>query len=106
MTQQTWHYVCQETDLVDDDVVGMQVAGKDIAFYRMDGEVFASANLCTHGNARLSDGFFDAGQIECPLHQGCFDVRSGKALCAPVTMDLEVYEVRCSEGKVYVSLPS
>lgn len=106
MSEELWHYACQETDLVDDDVVGMQVGGRDVALYRIDGDTFASANLCTHGNARLSDGFLDDGQIECPLHQGCFDVRSGKALCSPVTVDLQIYGVRCSEGKVYVLLPA
>ena len=65
-------------DVPDDDVIGVEVAGRDIALYKVDGSVFATDNLCTHGHARLCDGFLDGHEIECPLHQGRFDVRDGR----------------------------
>jgi nitrite reductase/ring-hydroxylating ferredoxin subunit len=42
--------------------------------------------------------------IECPLHQGRFDVRSGKALSAPVCVDLKTYPVVIKDGRVYLCL--
>ena len=57
---------------------------QEIALYGVDGEVYATDNLCTHGNARLCDGFLMGHEIECPLHQGRFDVRDGRALCSPL----------------------
>ena len=86
------------------DVVGAIVAGKDIAFYEVDGEVFATDNLCTHGAARLSDGFLEDGAIECPLHQGRFDVCTGKALCAPLTEDIKTYPVKIENMRVMLRL--
>jgi naphthalene 1,2-dioxygenase ferredoxin component len=86
------------------DVVGAIVAGKDIAFYEVEGEVFATDNLCTHGAARLSDGFLEGNEIECPLHQGRFDVCTGKAMCAPLTEDIKTYPVKIENMRVMLRL--
>lgn len=87
-----------------DDVIGVEVAGKDLALYRVDDQVFATDNICTHGHARLCDGFLDGHEIECPLHQGKFDIRSGKAMCAPLTDDVRTYPIRIEDGKVFVAI--
>ena len=69
---------CRPTTCPADDVIGVAVAGRDIAIYTVGDAVYATDNLCTHGHARLCDGFLDGHEIECPLHQGKFDVRDGK----------------------------
>ncbi|KAF1021163.1 MAG: Naphthalene 1,2-dioxygenase/salicylate 5-hydroxylase systems, ferredoxin component [Paracidovorax wautersii] len=99
-----WTEVIARDQLPDDDVVGMNVNGRDVALYTVDGEVYASDNLCTHGSARLCDGFLEGHEIECPLHQGRFDVRDGRALCAPLTEGVHVYPVRVAHGRVYLKL--
>lgn len=86
------------------DVIGVNVAGKDIALYEVEGEIFATDNLCTHGAARMSDGFLEGREIECPLHQGRFDVCSGKALCAPLTENIRTYPVRIENLRVMLKL--
>ena len=87
-----------------EDVIAVAVAGKDVALYGVDGQVYATANICTHGQARLCDGFLEGAEIECPLHQGKFDVRTGKAMCAPLTEDIRTYPVKIENGRVFVSL--
>jgi naphthalene 1,2-dioxygenase ferredoxin component len=86
------------------DVVGAMVGGKDIAFYKLEGTVFATDNTCTHGAARLSDGFLEGNEIECPLHQGRFDVCTGKAMCAPLTDDIKTYPVKIENKRVMLRL--
>lgn len=90
--------------LPDEDVIALQVQDRELAFYAVDGQVYVTDNVCTHGHARLSDGFLEGTEIECPLHQGRFDVCSGKAMCAPLTVDLRTYPVRIEDGRVYVNL--
>ena len=99
-----WIDALAQGELPQDDVVGVQVAGRDIALYTVGGEVFATDNLCTHGHARLCDGFLDGHEIECPLHQGKFDVRDGRPLCEPVTEGLRSYPVRIEGGRVFLQL--
>ena len=103
-TTSSWQDAIAVDDVPANDVVAVIVAGKDIAVYSVDGEVFASDNLCTHGHARLCDGFLEGHEIECPLHQGKFDVRSGEPTCAPVTQAIRIYPVRIENGRVYVAV--
>ena len=99
-----WIDVAAQADVPEGDVMGVIVAGKDIALYEVEGEVFATDNICTHGHARLSDGFLEGREIECPLHQGRFDVCTGKALCAPLTEGIKSYAVRIENMRVMLKL--
>lgn len=104
MTEANWIDAADASAIPDDDVIGLQVGGHDLALYKVAGEVFASDNICTHGHARLCDGFLDGYEIECPLHQGKFDVRSGLATCAPVVENVRVYSVHLKGGRVFVQI--
>ena len=91
-------------EVPQDDVIGIVVAGRDIAMYNAGGEIFATDNICTHGHARLCEGFLEGHEIECPLHQGRFDVRTGQPTCAPATEAIRSYPVRIEGGRVWLAL--
>jgi naphthalene 1,2-dioxygenase system ferredoxin subunit len=101
-----WIDVMDQAAVPQADVTAVIVGGKEIALYEVDGEIFATDNLCTHGAARMSDGFLEGREIECPLHQGRFDVCTGKAMCAPLTEDIRVYPVRIDKQRVFVNISS
>lgn len=101
---ENWTDVSAANDVPEDDVVSVDGGGRELALYRVAGQVYATDNLCTHGRARLCDGFLDGFEIECPLHQGRFDIRDGKALCPPVLQALRVYPVKTEAGRVLVDL--
>ena len=104
MSNSNWIDATEEDGVPEDDVIGLQVGGRDIALYKVEGSIFATDNICTHGHARLCDGFLDGYEIECPLHQGKFDVRNGHGTCAPVTEDIRSYPVRIEGGRVFVQM--
>ncbi|MGF6597827.1 naphthalene 1,2-dioxygenase system ferredoxin subunit [Paraburkholderia sp. GAS448] len=101
---QQWTRIIELVAVPNDDVVAVQASGKELAIYGIDGEVFATDNICTHGHARLCDGFLEGHEIECPLHQGRFDIRNGKAMCEPLTEDIKAYPVKIEDGCVFVQL--
>lgn len=101
---ENWIDAAALADVPEGDVMAVQVGGKEIALYEVGGGVFATDNICTHGHARLSDGFLEGREIECPLHQGRFDVCSGKALCAPLTDAIKTYAVRIENLRVMLKL--
>ena len=90
--------------LPDDEVIGVDLDGKSLALYKVEGAVFATDTICTHGHARLCDGFLEGHEIECPLHQGKFDIRDGRALCAPLSEDIKTYPVKIKGNRVFVAL--
>jgi naphthalene 1,2-dioxygenase system ferredoxin subunit len=104
MSTETWTDAMSVGELPSDDVTGVEVAGRDLAIYVVGTEVYATDNLCTHGQARLCDGFLDGHEIECPLHQGKFDVRDGRPLCEPVTEAVRSYPVKVEGGRVFVRI--
>jgi naphthalene 1,2-dioxygenase system ferredoxin subunit len=99
-----WTKVIELEALPTEDVTAVNVGGREIALYSVDGTVYATDNICTHGCARLCDGFLDGHEIECPMHQGKFDVRTGKGTCEPITEDLRAYPVKVEDGGVYIEI--
>ncbi|MEX2374013.1 MAG: non-heme iron oxygenase ferredoxin subunit [Dehalococcoidia bacterium] len=102
----TWTRVARVDDIPEDEMIGVNVDGHKVALYHLEtGEIRATANVCTHEFALLSDGWLEGCEVECPLHSGRFDVRSGRGLCAPVERDLAVYPVEVKAGAIYIALP-
>lgn len=103
---ENWVRVAATSDLSEGQVIGVRAGDRDIALYQLEGgEYRATDNICTHEYAQLSDGWLEGSVIECPLHAGQFDVRTGKGLCAPIEKDLDVFEVRVTGVDLEVKLP-
>ena len=99
-----WHEAVAEPELGDEAAVALNIGTRQIAVCRSGGEVYALDNVCTHQYALLSDGYVEEGCIECPLHQGRFDLKTGAPRGAPVTEPVRVYPVRREGGKIYVDV--
>ena len=99
-----WHEIAGTEALGEDEAMGVTLGERPIALCRSNGEFYALHNVCTHQFALLSDGYVEDGCIECPLHQGRFDLKTGAPRGAPVTEPVRVYPVKTEDGKVYVDL--
>ena len=81
--------------------------GRGVCVVRVGTDVFALEDRCSHAEFPLSDGdMVDDLVIECPLHGARFDLRSGTVLEAPADEPVPTYEVRVSNGAVWVKIPS
>ncbi|WP_102108336.1 non-heme iron oxygenase ferredoxin subunit [Oceaniglobus roseus] len=85
-------------------VTRVDLEGRPLAVYDTPTGIFVSLALCNHGGADLCDGYFDGHVIECPLHQGAFDVRDGRPVSAPVTRPMRTFPARVRDGRVQVRL--
>ena len=99
-----WITAIPAAELSEGDVIGVEIEGQKIAIYLVNGQVYATDNICSHQFALLSDGFLEEHCIECPLHQAQFDIQTGKALNAPATKDIQTYPARIEDGQVQVNL--
>jgi naphthalene 1,2-dioxygenase ferredoxin component len=100
-----WTDMLPAAELHEGEPLECVVAGLRITLFRVGDEAFATDGVCTHGAARLCEGFQEGFAIECPLHQGRFDVRTGQCLAPPVTKNLRVYPTRLTAGRIEVDLP-
>jgi 3-phenylpropionate/trans-cinnamate dioxygenase ferredoxin subunit len=99
-----WVVACSETSLEEGAPFAFRVNSDDLAVCRVGDELFAFANVCTHQEALLSDGYVEDGCIECPLHGGRFDLRTGAAQGSPVSIPIKIYEARLERGQVLVNV--
>src|SRR3954468_9154142 len=100
-----WHEAAALEALAESEAVGVEIAGKQMVLCSIGGDLHALDNVCTHQYALLSDGYVEDGCIECPLHQGRFDLKTGEPFGGPVETPVKVYPVRAEGGKVFVEIP-
>lgn len=105
MTDETgWQDLIEVARLEPGWVTPAKLGRRRFAVYDTPTGIHVSAALCNHGGADLCDGYFDGHMIECPLHQGAFDVRDGRPLGAPATRAMRVFPARIRDGMVQIRL--
>ena len=98
-----WIRVGDVADIDEDDTHPVEIDGRRVCLYNLGGEIFATDGTCTHGDADLSLGMVvDSCLIECPLHEGTFDIRSGRAVGAPCTDPLRCHPVKVEQGVIFL----
>jgi nitrite reductase/ring-hydroxylating ferredoxin subunit len=98
--------VAKITDLQPGEMKYVEVGDEPVCLINLDGEFHAINDVCTHQDASLSDGEIDGDEIECPLHGGAFNIRTGQPTSFPVVTPIEVYKVRVVGDDVQVALTS
>ena len=100
-----WVDACATGDIDADDVIRFDHGGRTFALYHTEnGGFFATDGLCTHEKVHLADGLVMGNIIECPKHNGRFDLRSGEAKGAPVCVNLRTWPVKVEGGRVYIQI--
>jgi nitrite reductase/ring-hydroxylating ferredoxin subunit len=94
MADSDWVRIASEAEVREaGGVLGCSVGGVPLAIYEVDGAFYVTQGECTHGNVSLAEGYLEGCLIECPYHQGLFDVRTGEVMGPPCTVPLRVFEV-------------
>ncbi len=76
-----------------------------VAVFNLDGTFYAVADLCTHGNASMADGYLeDDATVECPLHTARFCLKTGRPKCQPATEPLRVFPVSVEGDDLFVEV--
>ncbi|QIB64116.1 non-heme iron oxygenase ferredoxin subunit [Kineobactrum salinum] len=103
MTSETqvlhWHVIGELADFIEGQPVRRVIDGHEIAIFRVDDNLYALGDRCTHGDASLSEGWVEDGCVECPLHQAKFNLATGAVERRPAKVPVRAYPIR-SEGDV------
>ena len=99
-----WIFVCNESEIEMNDLKRFDYKDKTFCIYKLKGGIYATDGLCTHEEFHLEGGLVMHEEIECPMHQGIFDIKSGKAVSEPACVDLKIYKIKVEENKIYIKL--
>ncbi len=93
--------LCSSTDVPEGEVFQVDLGdGRVLAVYRVDSAVYATDDLCSHGDASLADGEIEDGKIVCPYHLGSFCIRTGEPTGAPCSVPIRTYQVTELAGDI------
>ncbi len=95
--------VIESSKLVEYIPQKVTVGDFNLALFRVEDNVYALDDLCTHAEASLSEGEVFDCKIECPLHGAEFDLKSGEAVTPPATKDVKTYETVEKDGWIYIN---
>ena len=81
----------------------VELDGRIIALFHVDGVISAIDGLCPHQGGPLADGPIEGGRVYCPWHRWGFDIRTGQSMVNP-TWKQAVYPVKVDGDAVCVAL--
>ena len=94
--------VCSVYDLADPGMTTVRIGERTVALFHVSGQFLATDDRCTHDGGNLIAGQLKGYTIVCPRHGAKFDIRTGKVLLPPASVDLAVLEVRIEGDDVLV----
>jgi len=106
MSDAAFYTVAKTGELAPGEMTYVEVGEEPVCLINLDGQFFAISDICTHQEASLSDGTIIGDEIECPLHGGAFDIRTGQPVSMPVVTAVDTYQVRVVGDEVQVAPPA
>ena len=93
-----------KSDVPENGMISVNVDGNDILLARIGDDFFATEDWCTHAAGMLHEGYLhaDTCEVECPIHEGYFDLRSGEATNPPAEEPVTTYAVELRGDDIFV----
>ena len=92
--------LCAVTEVNPDMPFKATINGEDVAVFQVGEAYYVTQDLCTHGPGSLSEGFVAGEEVECPFHQGRFNIVTGEAIAAPCTIALKTWKACAKGGRI------
>lgn len=100
-----WISLGDKENFFDDTPMPATAGAKELCIVKRESQVYALSDWCTHGSARLSDGYLEGEDVECPFHQGRFNLKTGQPTRAPAEVAATVYDTKIENGEIFVRVP-
>jgi len=96
--------LCSADEVSEGAALKVEAAGQVLAVFNVDGEFYATDDLCTHGPGSLSEGYIEGDVVECNFHNGQFNIRTGEVVAPPCMIPIKTYPTRVEDGKVVIDV--
>jgi nitrite reductase/ring-hydroxylating ferredoxin subunit len=95
--------VATTADILEGKIFAVVVDETPIALTRINGEIRAFGDVCTHDDGPLAEGDIADGCVICPRHGARFDLITGKPTFPAVTR-IPIYPVSVEGDAVAVTI--
>lgn len=82
----------------------VEVGDEDVALCNVGGQIYAIADVCTHDDGPLGEGYLLGEEIECPRHGARFNVKSGEVKSLPAIIPIPTFDVRIEGDDILVDV--
>ena len=106
MDEENWIEVGKVDSIDMEDLIRFDHAEKTFCVYRIEDGFYATDGICTHEEVHLEDGLVMDDLIECPMHNGQFNYKTGKAVRSPACEDLKTYDIKIIDDDIYIDIDS
>jgi 3-phenylpropionate/trans-cinnamate dioxygenase ferredoxin component len=97
--------IAPASDLPDGERLFVEIGGKPIVIFKIAGQFFSIADVCSHDDGPVGEGLLEGYNITCPRHGAQFDIRTGKVVQMPAVVDIPAYPVRVVDGMIQLGVP-
>jgi len=104
MSDNNWILVGSADNIEVEDIIRFDHNDKTFCVYKLEDGFYATDGICTHEAVHLEDGLVMDNEIECPMHQGVFDIKTGEAISPPACDDLKTYPVKVEDNNIYIQI--
>ncbi len=104
MSDNNWILVGTADNVEVEDIIRFDHNDKTFCVYKLEDGFYATDGICTHEAVHLEDGLVMDNEIECPMHQGVFDIKTGEAISPPACDDLKTYPVKVEDNNIYIQI--
>lgn len=91
-------------DVTPGRVKVVELGDQEVALCNVGGEIYAIANVCTHDNGPLGEGYLMGDEIECPRHGARFDVKTGDVRTLPAVIPIPRFRVKLEGTEIMVEV--
>ena len=99
-----WTFVCKKSEIEFEDLKRFDHENNSYCIYYIKDGYFATDGFCTHEDVHLEDGLIINDEIECPMHQGIFNIKTGEIIQDPPCKALKTYPLKIEEEKIYIQI--
>jgi nitrite reductase/ring-hydroxylating ferredoxin subunit len=94
--------LCATGEVSPDLPFKARIGETDLAVFQVGDLYYVTQDACTHGPGSLCEGFVDGDEIECPFHQGKFNIITGVPTAPPCTEPLKTWKVTVQDGRILI----
>lgn len=95
--------VAKVSEVPEGELKKVDVNGEPVALFRVNGQIYATTNICTHAQCELDQNHLMHGEeVECTCHGSQFNVKTGANTLPPAAEPLKTYSVSVEGEDVFV----